>query len=218
VKTSLKGYKQGVDENIELKSMLDTAMREVFELVGSERSDAYPYNYDDAASELEYYSRDGFIAASHNLGGIRLQVFETIAMIMGSGRMPASKHAAKAIRDGDQTNHELACEEFKIKPEEYTDQPEDIREKITDAAYEAGHEDTIMFEVCVMYHGMNNGIHSATVQTVVNTEYPYHRSRISWAPGIKCEDYIETEITWRSHARGKDKIIKAAKAGINKLF
>ena len=73
----------------------------------------------------------------------------------------------------------------------------------------SGSENTIMHELRFMYHGKENGVHSASVSAAVNTEGPYHRSSISWSPSTFCEGAKEIEIKWRNNAELKRKLDKA---------
>lgn len=73
----------------------------------------------------------------------------------------------------------------------------------------SGDESSIMHQTRFMYHGKVDGVHSASVSCAVNTEGPYHRSHISWAPGVFCEGVKEVEITWKTVPELKKKL-KAA--------
>lgn len=206
-----KAYKAGVDESPYIKIMLEAVIDKAFELVQDER-EAYPYDLESAKSELEYRSRDGFWANDFNKGGYRIRMFETVDLISGSGTYPASAKASKAIEESEELNHKLALEQLGIKPEEYAELDEAQLEKVWELRSEMGQDDTIMFEVVVMYHGKERGIHKASVQVVINYEHQYHRSSSS------NEDCVETEVTWKCNSAGTRKMLKAIKAGIKKLY
>lgn len=203
--------REGIDDAPYIKIMLESVIDKAFELVQDER-EAYPYDLESAKAELEYQSRDGFIPSSHNQGGYRIRVFETVDLISGSGSYPSSDKARKAIEESEETNHQYALKELGIKEEEYATLDEARSEKVWDLKSTMGQDDTIMFEVVVMYHGKERGIHSASVQVVVNFEHQYHRSSSA------NEDCVETEITWKCNSAGTRKMIKAIKAGIKKLY
>ena len=214
-------YKQGVDEQPALKNFLMLVAEECFELVSSERSDSYPYDFKSACDELEYKSRDGFIASSYNHGGFSIKVFETVPFIVGSGTYPSSKQARAQIEHMEAQNHLYALEALGIKEEQLID--DKLSEQVHDKAYELGSDDTIMFEVSVMYHGTERGVHSATVTVNINWECPYHRSASAFARcvgkgGYETEEFIETEVKWRTNRSGRVKLLKAVKDGIRKLF
>jgi hypothetical protein len=213
--------KQGVDENAALKSFLHVVAQEAHELVHAERSDSYPYEFEHACDELEYKSRDGFIPNSYNHGGFSIKVFETVDLIQGSGTYPSSTAASDKIREAGELNRKYALEELKLTEEQLTD--ESLAEKVYEKQSELGQDDTIQFEVTLMYHGTERGIHSATVTVGINWESPYHRSSSAFARcvgrgGYETETFIETEVTWRTNRSGRPKLLKAVKDGIKKLF
>lgn len=203
--------KQGVDEKPAIKNFLHLLIEESFELMQDER-EGYPYDFKSACKELEYKSRDGFIPNSYNHGGYSVSIYETIDIITGSGNFPASKKASKEINNAESWNRKFALEELGVKDESVLETDQALNEKVYDKASEIGAEDTIMFQISIMYHGTERGIHSATVQVIVNWEFPYHRA------GSANEDFIETEVTWKTNRAGRVKILKAVKNGIKKLF
>jgi hypothetical protein len=73
---------------------------------------------------------------------------------------------------------------------------QDIQECENDCL--GGNNNTIMYSIRFMYHGSIDGIHSASISAAVNTEGPYHRSHISWAPGVFCEGAKEIEVSWKN--------------------
>lgn len=211
----------GIDDDKALKGFIHLIMEEAFELVTDERSDAYPYEFESAFEELEYQRRDGFIPYSENKGGAQITVFETVPLIMGSGSYPASVAAQNQITSGHEDNRELALQDLGL-----SDKTE-LTEQQSEALYEKqdvyGADDTIMFQVTVYYHGTERGVHSATVQVLVNWEWPYHRSQsavsrcLGRASG-PTEEFIETTVRWRTNRSGRPKILAAIKNGIKKLF
>jgi hypothetical protein len=198
----------------------------------------YTYTQDaknKAIEELECHSRDGFIASSHNKGGFRVRVFTDIATLNNSGYVVAHEKAQaeieRQIEYGYKQASEITYERFKAFFDAHKIEPKDVNychlsnlqiksgsntfdevvEYIQDAEHEClgGSENTIMFEVRFMYHGCENGIHSASVSAAVNTESPYHREKISWAPNVFCEGGKEVEITWRKNNGLKLKLKRA---------
>jgi hypothetical protein len=93
---------------------------------------------------------------------------------------------------------------------------EDIQETETEIL--GGSESSIMYTMRFMYHGKDNGTHSASISAAVNTEGPYHRSHISWAPNVFCEGAKEVEITWRTQKELRQKLKKALEQVSKKVF
>jgi hypothetical protein len=194
---------------------------------------------DECIEELEYESRDGFMPFSHNHGGIQYRNFTDLMGYFGGGYSVSHKGAAKEIERQIELSLNMASEntyeKFKsifdrlaIKKENVTysylqdlteEHPEleDTVQYIQDAEQEClcGDENSIMHEFRFMYHGKEDGKHSASVSAAVNTEGPYHRSHISWAPGVFCEGSKEVEITWKTQSELKKKL-KAALAKVSK--
>jgi len=77
---------------------------------------------------------------------------------------------------------------------------------------------SIMHELRFMYHGCEDDLHSASVSAALNTEGPYHRPCISWAPEVFCEGAKEIEIKWRNNAELKRKVEKALKQVSKAIF
>jgi hypothetical protein len=210
-----------VDEKPALKKyFFDVIAQEVFELVSEARDDAFPYDFASACNEIEYKRCDGFIPSSENHGGFSIKVFDTVPHIVGSGKYPSSIAAHNQITKMYEYNRTLALEHLGFS--KATELTEDQSEKVYDTADEIGADDTIMFEVTVMYAGEERGIHSAYVQVNINWECPYHRSSGAVyrdaAVRMETEECIETKVTWRRNDTGRAKILKAVKAGIAKLF
>lgn len=186
--------------------------------------------YEGAEVEpIECISRDGFYAASDNCGGYIYRGFTDVLMIWGSGNYPQSKEARKQIDKQYETNEEYAREDFK---EEFKNVPKDkqnyhdlielglenLAERFDERVSENGSEDTIMYEIRILYAGIDeNGEHTAYVSAAVNWEGPYHRSHISWMPGFKCEDSKEVCVTFKGLRDAKEKIKKAL-TKVTKIF
>jgi hypothetical protein len=168
---------------------------------------------------LECRSRDGFIPYPHNHGGFEINGFTDLMSIYGSGNYPAHEGARKEIDRQIDYSVDCAKEDYcKLKGitleylnsiisgddhkerEEYLDYQDE---------YLRGDDNSIMYQVRFMYHGVERGIHSASLSVAVNTEGPYHRSSISWAPNVFCEGAKEVEITWKIDSSLKAKLKKA---------
>lgn len=191
---------------------------------------------DNSVEDIECHSRDGFIAYDHNRGGIMIRGFSTLMDVWGSGDFCAHKGAAKEIQR--QIDYSFKCledsvfEEFKEELEKRgmtkadcnyhaidklrnanpdDDFYSDVGRYIENGEFEVlgGSENSIMYEVRLMYHGKVDGIHSASVSCAVNTEGPYHRSSIAWAPGVFCEGAKEVEFSWLTVKELETKLSKA---------
>ncbi len=214
--------KTGIDDDKVIKNLFEVLAEECFELLSDEAAngEAYPYEFKLAYDAIEYKSRDGFIPNSYNHGGFELTVFSTVPYIVGSGSYPSAVTAQNKINEMYEYNRELALKDLGYEGKaELTDEE---RDKLCEKTDEYGSDDTIMYQVSVMYHGKENGIHSATVQLVINWECPYHRSSSAFARGVGhkyiTEEFVETSITWKANRQFRMKVLKAVKAGIKKLF
>ena len=191
---------------------------------------------------IECRNRDGFIPFDHNKGGLVLNGFTDLRAIWGSGNLPAHKKAAKEIqRQIDYSFECLAKDTFDCFKDllvskgltkkhctyhtmrdlaEKDSSLDEVAQSIENDEYEylSGDENTIMFELRFMYHGCENGIHRASVSAAVNTEGPYHRSHIPWAPGIFCEGAKEIGITWRTESGLRTKLEKTLKQVTSEVF
>ena len=221
----------------ELPNKIQKLIKEkILEAYQSNTNDAYPYN-EEALSEVECHARDGFRPFSHNRGGVQARGFQDLMNIFGSGCYP--KAARKVIEDEiDYNLKALAKDTFeqfkeileplKLKPEDcryhvlddliekhpqLKEQLRTVQRAIEDGECEAltGDENSVMYEIRFMYHGVEKGIHSASISVVVNTEAPYFRSSISWMPSLKCEHGKEVEITWKTANGLKTKLDKTLK-------
>lgn len=185
--------------------------------------------------ELECKRRDGFIPHSFNRGGMEVNGFTDLMSIHGSGTMPSHAKARaeieRQIDQGFKSCAEHCFEKFKdlaekheLKEEDFNhytiheiaqthEEFEEVERYIEDSEMEfLGISDSsIMYSIRFMYHGIVDGKHSASVSAAVNTEGPYHRSRISWAPEVFCEGAKEVEIEWGNQTQLKDKLDKALK-------
>mgnify|MGYP003439439781 CR=1 FL=1 len=199
----------------------------------------------EAIEDIECHARDGFIPFSHNRGGIQYRNFTDLMGYFGGGYSCTHKGASKEIERQIEYSLNLAAENTyskfealfkKIKlskkkvsyseieerarnTKKYKEELREASSYIQDQEYESlGGESTIMHEFRFLYHGQENGIHSASVSASINTEGPYHRSSISWAPNVFCEGAKEIEITWKSDAELKRKLKKALFDASNAIF
>lgn len=195
------------------------------------------------AEELEYQPRDGFSPFSHNHGGIIVRDFSSVQMITGSGRFPAHEKAAAEIQRqydyhlecvaeaaASKFTIELAARKLSEKDCYYREAQEleekfpnddffsELRQWIENAECEGDSESTIMYEIQFMYHGETKKKHTASVSCAVNTEGPYHRRHISWAPNVFCEGAKEIEITWTTERELKSKLKKALEKCAKEIF
>jgi hypothetical protein len=203
----------------------------------------YHYNVDTFSADfedIECKSRDGFWAASHNKGGLIYRGFTDIMMIQGSGCFPNHGKARAEIESQVQYHYDCIAEsiydQFKAlidskglnkshcyyheMYEQSLKYPElsKVLSEIEEAETCGIEDNTIMFELRFMYHGMVNGVHSASISAAVNTEGPYHRSSISWMPGKFCEGAKEIEITWRSDKSFETKLNTALRKCVSEVF
>lgn len=196
-------------------------------------TDTYPYDAKDRTEEIECRSRDGFIPHWFNRGGLEVRVFKTLGDLLSSGAQVSHKKAQAEIERQTEymlkLHREHVFEKFQdllktkgIAPDKinYSDlnylaeQDADLKQvanyfEDTEHDFLDDSESTIMFTVRFMYHGKIDGEHSASISAAVNTEGPYHRSHISWAPEIFCEGAKEIEITWRNQTELKKALKRA---------
>lgn len=97
-----------------------------------------------AIEEIEWQSRDGFIAHGHNRGGMDLLAYTDIASLYGSG-------APESISDYVQEQWDQTCN--KIEKEN----PELTQEEVFDKAYEetSCEYSALAWRIRVMYEGEN---------------------------------------------------------------
>lgn len=162
--------------------------------------------------DIEYESRDGFIPFSHNHGGLQLRGFTNVASIIGSGDLPTHQGAADEINRQWDYNRELVAEDNPSLDSE----SDDFFDKVYESADDS--ESTVMYEIQAMYHGKDNNRHSMSISAAVNTEGPYHRRSISWAPKVFCEGATESEIVWQTAAEFKKKFERAVKNVVKQTF
>ena len=210
-------------------------MRDALIKAGDERKGPSGYLDDkDCIKEIECHSRDGFIRSSQNFGGLMYRNFADLMDYFGGGYVPAHKGAAKEIQKQIDYAHEMLsksifenfgelliskglnendCNYYKIQDlvDQGDDELKEVLRSIENGELESlsGSENSIMHELRVMYHGCEKGVHKASVSAALNTEGPYHRSHISWAPNIFCEGAKEIDINWRNNAELKQKLNKA---------
>lgn len=103
------------------------------------------YEAENRIDEIEWNSRDGFIAHSHNRGGFELFSMQSIAHLIGSGYIP------KSISD---RVTEIESDEYKEIKE---DHPEFNDEQLGDAVYESlsNEYSYVGYHVRIMYEGAN---------------------------------------------------------------
>lgn len=195
-----KEYKLGINDVPELTAIIKEALQAESWL---------PDNCHEQLHEIEFLSRDGFSAHSHNHGGFILRGFTDLAGIYGAGLTFNAKGLDEAIEKQIESNREYV----KLK--------DDGSEECNDAFYEvlSDESNSILFEIQVMYGGFDEkGIHTLWVSAAVNVEGPYHRRSISWMPGLKCEYAKEVEITFKTKKQAKLKLISALKKVCKEIF
>jgi hypothetical protein len=188
---------------------------------------------DECIEAIECHSRDGFIPHSFNRGGIEYRNFTDLMGYWGGGYNVAHAVARAEIEKQIECNFKMIAETCserfeailaanKLTQEDCTyhqmyelestiPELKEVRQWIEEAEkeYMGCSENSIMHSIRVMYHGEENGIHTASVSAAVNTEGPYHRSHISWAPNVFCEGAKEVEISWRTPKSLETKLRKA---------
>lgn len=136
---------------------------------------------------------------------------DAMAEIIGESNMEKYFSGDKSKLNYGDLN-QLACTLEKQGHTESADEVFKWVNKIQDLEHDylSGESESIMHEIRVMYHGQDsNGMHSASVSAAVNTEGPYHRSHISWAPNVFCEGAKEVEVSWKTNAELKRVLTKA---------
>lgn len=195
---------------------------------------------EDLIDEVECRQRDGFIPFSHNHGGLEATQYTDLNQLYSSGIRVAHKRAQAEIDRQIEYSMDCAKESFfeyhkdalqKIGITSIEDaslnyhalcdlNQSKLAESLSECETEAlcGDDGSIMFQVRFLYHGKENGIHSASVSCAVNTEGPYHRSHISWSPNTFCEGAKEVEISWRTESGLKRQLVKALKQTSEDVF
>jgi hypothetical protein len=193
--------------------------------------------YDREVEQIECRSRSGFVPYSHNHGGMEIVTFTDLAYFWGGGHSVAHAEADKEIQRQIAVSFEFHSEHIFDKYKElltskgvlvsqcnYHDLTElvksddDLAEvarecESTEMDFISGVESSIMMRIRFMYHGLVDGKHNATVSCAVNTEGPYHRSHISWAPKVFCEGSESVELAWSTDGE----LNKTLKAALKKL-
>ena len=229
-KNDANGYFESLPEAIQ------TIVRDLILDAAGNKGGPECYKRDeDAIESIECQVRSGFIPFDHNRGGLVYQNFTDLSAYWGGGYSCNHKDAAKDIERQIEYSLKMAadatydrfkaffdaakipkskinyCDLVELQENSNSDTYDEIVSYIQDAETEclSGDYSSIMHEIRFMYHGEENGIHRASVSAAVNTEGPYHRSHISWAPGVFCEGSKEVEITWRTEGGLKRKLKKA---------
>lgn len=198
--------------------------------------------YTIQVEEVEFKHRDGFIPSSYNRGGFDAIGFTDLISLWSSGTEVSHKKAQAEIerqieasfdylRDDLSEKYSELMTKFNLTKEDLTyrnlDKLSEKHPELTDLfkAFEEGEDSylsddssSIMFSARFLYHGYDNGTHSASISAAVNTEGPYHRSHISWSPSTFCEGAKEIEITWANEKEFKRKFIKALNQCIKEVF
>ena len=230
------GYFDGLNQNAQ------NIVKEAILKAASDRNGPEGYKQEDECLEpVECRSRDGFIPFGHNKGGLLYINFTDLMGYWGGGYTPSHAGAASEIERQIDFNLNAAQDYILV---EYNDifkmknvSPNDVNYhalhetkdkeliKIAEELSESEHENlsdensSIMHEFRFMYHGVNDkGVHEASVSAALNTEGPYHRSSISWAPNVFCEGSKEIEIKWKNNAELKRKLDKALKQVSKAIF
>jgi len=155
--------------------------------------------------QIEYKSRDGFIADPSNYGGVTIGSSSYGGFMLGTGIFPSEPRVKRDVLDWQDQAHEAIKEEH---PELSTDSEEYL--DLVDEYITIDGSDVINFEARFLYHGEENGIHTASVSASVNTESPYHRSQYDYAQ--------EVEIEWRTLEDLKRELPKAIEEVNGKIF
>lgn len=148
------------------------------------------------------------------------QVYESVSQDVYEGHKPLCLKLN--IGENEATYHSIR--EFTKTSESLTeDETEELYEMLREIENLEGERLTnesssIMHELRFMYHGKESGVHTASVSAALNTEGPYHRTSISWAPSVFCEGSKEVEIKWRNNKELKEKLEKALKLVSKAIF
>lgn len=240
---SLKNSFESIGYFTSLPEKTKELVKELILKAADEKGGPDCYKSDEEAIEsIECHSRDGFSPFSHNKGGLVYQNFTDLMGYFGGGYTCTHEGAAKEIQRQIDYSLKLCAEDtyakFITKFQALGIEEKDVSYGTIERFIEKGHdmqdvlnyiqeheydclggtEDTIMHEIRFMYHGQEGKEHSASVSAAVNTEGPYHRSSISWAPGVFCEGAKEVEITWTTQTELKKKLTAALKKVSKAVF
>lgn len=164
MKNYLDEYK---DLNQEIHSILTEVMNSQYDLSVSES-----YN-------IECRRRDGFIPYSSNHGGVRIDAYNSLMGIVGSGMFPRHKDAALKIQKFYDQSIEYAWDEFlESNITNYDQLPEDLRDELynLENEYTSSENDQVMFYLQVKYEGLDsNNKHVFYITSGINLEAPYFR-------------------------------------------
>lgn len=198
---------------------------------------------EEAIEKVECYARPGFIPHSFNKGGLEYRNFTDLMSYWGGGHHVAHKDADKEIERQIEYNFQALREDTFEKfnelltskglkesdckyhtIQELVDKGDlelkNVLKYIEDneCEYLSGQDSSIMHSIRFMYHGKVDGVHYASVSAAINTEGPYHRSHISWAPDVFCEGAKEIEIKWTNQKELKVKLKKALAKVTKEIF
>lgn len=146
------------------------------ELIGSDRD----------IEELEFQSRDGFIANSFNWGGINKIGYTSLSWVQSTGYNSGSTEFNKKLDEYIEYNLKLAKEAaLELKIDTST---EDGQEKLWEIEFEHLSDDSssILIDARFMYHGENTASFSVSLNA---SDAPYFRSK-------HCDKALEVEIEW----------------------
>lgn len=193
----------------------------------------------DLISEIECIPRDGFNPAHYNRGGLTATQFTNLLTLWASGSTVSHAKARAEIERQIEYSLECARESFfsdykdtlqlhgitSLEEVEYQTLIDlslrDLAEKRDQYEMDIlqDTDSSIMFEIRFMFTGINSeGEFEALVSSVVNTEGPYHRSSIPWAPSVFCEGGLESAITWANDEELKSKLNKLLKKQTDEVF
>lgn len=216
----------------ELPKDLQDMVRELILEAAENRNGPEGFKTDDECIEsVECRSRAGFIPFSHNKGGLTYRNFATHMDYFAGGYDIAHKKAHEKLREMmeqsiadtygyffDDNKELLESHGFKRETFSYGELQDkanlgsplyDVLNDLGNAESESLSDEnsTVMHEFRFMYEGQDeDGVHSASVSAAINLEAPYHRSSISWMPGVFCEGASEVEIEWKTKAELKNKL------------
>lgn len=152
----------------------------------------------DRIDDLECRSRDGFMAYSHNKGGIACVAFrDQYSCCENTGFKNADATLSKYWKyDFENIQQE------KNWAKDYSDWNDEQQEYLDQARSEYS-EASVLFGMDCMYQGVERGIHSLNLRLTVSVkDAPYHR---------QYDDLIDIDVTFRTVASLKNKLNKLLK-------
>lgn len=134
--------------------------------------------YGVEARAIECRSRDGFSPFSHNKGGVNVTGYTDLMYMQGSGYYPSAKKSSELINSIIDNSLQLATEQFfeennelltkngfdsvsKVSHRDLLDsenkEVQALSEELSEFEneYLSGDENSVMFEIRAMYHGMD---------------------------------------------------------------